>query len=75
MDSLLKELEGLEKKGNLSKSIEDVQKTIDLLVGARNTIAAGKMVSFLSMLVVSIRHPYSAKATDMLQIPSPRPLL
>lgn len=39
MDGLLEEHEKLVKKGNLSKSVEDVQKTIDLLVKARDSIA------------------------------------
>ncbi|KAG9670186.1 regulator of gluconeogenesis Rmd5, partial [Aureobasidium melanogenum] len=40
MESLRLEQDKLDKKGNLSKTIEDVQKTIDLLVAARETIAA-----------------------------------
>lgn len=40
MEALLEEHEKLVKKGNLSKSVEDVQKTIDLLVQAREAIAA-----------------------------------
>lgn len=41
MDSLLQEHEKLCKRGTLSKSIDDVQKTIDLLVKARDSIASG----------------------------------
>ena len=41
MESLRLEQDKLDKKGNLSKTIEDVQKTIDLLVAAREAIAAG----------------------------------
>ncbi len=40
MESILAEHEKLVKKGNLSKSVDDVQKTIDLLVKARDSIAA-----------------------------------
>ena len=40
MEALLEEHEKLSRKGNLSKSLEDVQKTIDLLVKARDSIAA-----------------------------------
>ncbi|KAH0358703.1 hypothetical protein KCU89_g19484, partial [Aureobasidium melanogenum] len=40
MESLRLEQDKLDKKGNLSKTIDDVQKTIDLLVAARETIAA-----------------------------------
>ena len=42
MDTLLEELERLSKRGNLSKSLEDVQKTIDLLVKARDSISASQ---------------------------------
>ena len=42
MEALAKELNGLESKGNLGKSIEDVQKGIDMLVDARNAIASGR---------------------------------
>lgn len=41
MDSLKAEHDKLERKGNLSKSINDVQKTIDLLNKTRAAIAAG----------------------------------
>ena len=40
MEALLEEHEKLLGKGNLSNSLEDVQKTIDLLVKARDSIAA-----------------------------------
>ena len=43
MDSLKIEHEKLEKRGNLSKSINDVQKTIDLLTKAREAVAAGRL--------------------------------
>ena len=42
MDALVKDLSSLETKGNLGKSIEDVQKTIDILVDARNALASGE---------------------------------
>lgn len=41
MEALQAEQANLEKKGNLRKTIDDVQKTIDLLVSARQAIAAG----------------------------------
>lgn len=47
MEPLRLEQDKLDKKGNLSKTIDDVQKTIDLLVAARQAIAAG-MSSSLS---------------------------
>lgn len=39
MESLVAEHEKLEKKGNLSKAIADIQKTIDLLSNARDQVA------------------------------------
>lgn len=41
MDVLQQEHERLSKNSNLSKSIDDVQNTIDLLLKARDTITAG----------------------------------
>ena len=40
MEALLAEHERLASKSNLSKSLEDVEKTIELLVNARDTLAA-----------------------------------
>lgn len=40
MEALLEEHEKLTRKGNLSKSVQDVQKTIDILVRARESIAS-----------------------------------
>lgn len=40
MEQILKEHEKLEKKGNLKKSIEDVQKIVDQLQTARKTVEA-----------------------------------
>ena len=40
MDSLLKEHEALSSRGTLAKSTEDVQRVIDLLLEARNSIAS-----------------------------------
>ena len=42
MQTLMKEQERLASNANLSKSVEDVQKTIDLLVKARESIAASE---------------------------------
>jgi hypothetical protein len=42
MDPLLLELAKLQKDGNLKQSIEDVDKIIDQLEKARETIVAGK---------------------------------
>lgn len=41
MEALLVEQANLEKRGTLDKTIDDVQKTIDLLTSARNSIATG----------------------------------
>ena len=48
MEGLLEEHEKLSEKCNLSKSVEDVQKTIDLLVKARDSIIASMFLWFLS---------------------------
>ena len=40
MEALILEQEKLAKGGNLEKSLEDVQKTIDLLVNARDAISS-----------------------------------
>ena len=45
MEALFEEHEKLSRKGNLSKSLADVQKTIDLLVKARDSIAASTFSS------------------------------
>lgn len=43
MDDLREQVELLETTANLSTSISDIQKTIDLLTAARSRIAAGKL--------------------------------
>lgn len=45
MEALLEEHEKLSRDGNFSESVEDVQKTIDLLVKARDSIAASTFCS------------------------------
>lgn len=42
MEALFQEHEKLSSKGNLSKSLEDVQKTIDLLTRARDAVVASE---------------------------------
>ena len=42
METLFEEHRKLSTTGNLSKSLEDVQKTIDLLTKARDTIVASR---------------------------------
>jgi len=45
MEALLAEQANLESKGSLKKTVDDVQKMIDLLTNARESIAAGEMVA------------------------------
>lgn len=49
MDSILAAHQSLEKKGNLSKAVQDVQKLIDLLESTRDSIAAGPDKAALHM--------------------------
>lgn len=42
MEPLFQDLEKITSRGNLSKSLEDVQKTIDLLSKARETVVASR---------------------------------
>ena len=58
MEALLEEHEKLSRKGNLSKSLGDVQKTIDLLVKARDSIAASVFFSFLPHVLDSLKHAH-----------------
>lgn len=51
MEALIEEHEKLSSKSNISKSLEDVQKTIDLLVKARDSIAASTFYSFTRLLL------------------------
>lgn len=58
MEALFKEHDKLLAKGNLSKSVEDVQKTIDLLKRARDTVVASRYrdaTSSMSTLETSSR--------------------
>ena len=57
MDVLRQEHEGLVQKANLGKSVEDVQKTIDLLIKARESIATS--MYFVSRSRTSFQIPYS----------------
>lgn len=50
MESILKEHERLEKKGNLRKGIEDVQRIIDQLQAARNGVEAGETANHRSVV-------------------------
>lgn len=44
MEALFQEQEKLAKTGNLEKCLQDVQKTIDLLVNAREAISRSMLV-------------------------------
>jgi hypothetical protein len=44
MDDLREQIELLERSANLSTSIDDVQKAIDMLTAAREKIAAGGLL-------------------------------
>lgn len=50
MEALFKEHDKLLTKGNLSKSVEDVQKTIDLLKRARDAVAASRYRDAVSLM-------------------------
>ncbi|CAD0046824.1 unnamed protein product [Aureobasidium pullulans] len=63
MESLRSEQQKLDKKGNLSKTIGDVQKTIDLLTAAREAVAAGvkrPLKASLDQVNSDIKEIYSA---------------
>ena len=51
MEAILEEHDKLLRKGTLSKSLEDVQKTIDLLVKARDSIAASTFSSLARVVL------------------------
>lgn len=48
METLFVEHNKLSKKGSLSKAVDDVQKTLDLLKSARGTIATGQYAHYPS---------------------------
>lgn len=50
MEALLAEHERLCKSGTFSKTLDDIQKTVDILVTARETVAAGE--ELLASLIV-----------------------
>ena len=56
MEALLEEHEKLARKSNLSKSVDDVQKTIDLLAQARESIAVGTSCALLTTVSRSYIH-------------------
>ena len=56
MDDLREHVELLESSANLSNSINDVQKAIDMLTAARAKIAAGQSPSASSQYPVVANH-------------------
>lgn len=44
MEALLAEQDRMIESGSLGKSVDDIQKTIDLLVSAREAVASSKMI-------------------------------
>lgn len=75
MESIEKEYELLRKKSNLSRSISDVDKCIQLLQNARAAIAAGTYSSSppSSPLLSPVYHSQQSRVTDWPQIPPPPP--
>lgn len=67
MDVLQKEHERLSKRLSSSKTVDEIQKTIDLLQEARNTIAAG--------MFNNGQNDSARTHTDRVQIQQRRPLL
>lgn len=53
METLLAEQANLEKRGNLGKTINDVQNIVDLLVNARNSIASGIVCGMQFLVAVA----------------------
>ncbi|GAB7351707.1 hypothetical protein MBLNU459_g2297t2 [Dothideomycetes sp. NU459] len=67
MEALQAEQSNLEKKGNLCKTIEDVQRTIDLLIGAREAVAAdgSSAAATLAKLKSPIKQSFDKANDDM----------
>ena len=66
MEGLFKEHDKLLTKGNLSKSVEDVQKTIDLLKRARDAVAASRYRDVASLMSTPTTSPRTVFAVCML---------
>ncbi|KAL9027371.1 MAG: hypothetical protein Q9196_004087 [Gyalolechia fulgens] len=63
MESLLAEHERLSKSGTFSKSLDDIQKTIDLLVNVRDTIAADPEATSLNL--AKLQTPVKSSLEDL----------
>ncbi|KAI9817116.1 MAG: hypothetical protein M1827_001228 [Pycnora praestabilis] len=72
MDVLQKEHERLSKKSNLSESVDDVQKTIDLLLRARESIASdpGHVSIALAKLQNPIKQSFDKINEDLKEVHS-----
>lgn len=67
MEALLSEHNKLSKRGNLSKSLDDVQKTLDLLQSARDTIAIdpNKATTTVVELQSSVKRGFDEVNSDL----------
>ncbi|KAL8754276.1 MAG: hypothetical protein Q9184_005166, partial [Pyrenodesmia sp. 2 TL-2023] len=63
METLLAEHERLSQSGTFSKTIDDIQKTIDLLVKARESIAANPNETSLNL--VKLQNPVKSSLEDV----------
>ncbi|KAL8834346.1 MAG: hypothetical protein Q9170_003801 [Blastenia crenularia] len=63
MEGLLAEHERLSKSGTFSKSLDDIQKTIDLLVKARESIAANPEATSLNL--AKLQNPIKGSLEDL----------
>ncbi|KAI9837070.1 MAG: hypothetical protein M1819_000719 [Sarea resinae] len=68
MDVLQKEHERLSKRSNLSKGIDDVQKTIDLLVNARASLETGPSAITLAKLQTPAKQSFDKINDDLKEI-------
>ncbi|KAL8685666.1 MAG: hypothetical protein Q9218_007621 [Villophora microphyllina] len=63
MEALIAEHEKLSKSGTLSKSLDDIQKTIDLLINARETIAASPESTLKTL--ATLQNPVKSSLEDV----------
>ncbi|KAK4690618.1 E3 ubiquitin-protein transferase RMND5, partial [Lecanoromycetidae sp. Uapishka_2] len=70
METILAEHEKLVKKGNLAKSVDDVQKTIDLLSKARDAIAANPNNASVTLAKLQnpVKQSFEAINTDIKEV-------
>ncbi|KAL8703995.1 MAG: hypothetical protein Q9201_002827 [Fulgogasparrea decipioides] len=63
MEALIAEHERLSKSGTLSKSLDDIQKTIDILVKAREAVAANPETA--SEILAKLQNPVTSSLEDV----------